>query len=191
MSRLPRAPILARQRPSSWEADLRLAMYVLLFAAVAAMLVTTGIALGVGSVPHQVAIHWQSAIWAVLFVLMAHTLVLFYFLATGKQLRTLMETSGREVDRHYLADLRRFKSKVFPWVMWALFSTIATFVIGGGVRVGMVPRPVHAALGALALFCNVVGAGVEIASIERNTRLIQAIEREYLGRTAGTGAPVA
>ena len=122
-------------------------------------------------------------------LLSAHTLVLFYFLATGKQLRTLMESSERGVYRHYLADLRRFKSRVFPWVMTALFGTIAAFVVGGGVLVGAVPRSVHAVLGVGALLGNVVGAVVEIAYIERNTRLIRAIEREYLGGNTDSGDP--
>ena len=164
-------------------------MYLMLVGAVVALLYTVGIGRGLLGPEHVVARHWQSAIWTVLLVLLSHTVVLFYFLATGKQLRTLMETSGRSVSRQYLADLRGFKSKVFPWVMAAQFSTIATFVVGGGVLVGMIPRAVHVALGILALVSNGVGAGIEIAYIQRNTRLILAIEREYLRGPAGSGAP--
>jgi hypothetical protein len=155
-------------------------MYVLLLAATAGMLFTAAVGRGLVGPEHLVARHWQSAIWSVLLVLLGHTVVLFYFLATGKQLRVLMQGSGRPVNHAWLAELRLFKARVFPWVMAAQFTTIATFVIGGGVLVGAVPRPVHAALGLLALTANLVGAAVEIAYIGRNSRLIHAIEREYL-----------
>src|SRR5438874_11640004 len=98
---------------------MRAAMYVLLFCGLAALLATAAIGAGWLPAEHRVARHWQVALWAVLLLLLAHTVVMFYFLATGKQLRTLMEGSGRQVNREYLADLRLFKNKVFPWVMAA------------------------------------------------------------------------
>ena len=158
---------------------MRAAMYALLLGSFAALLLTSGLGLRVAG-SEGVARHWQTAIWAVLLVLMAHTLVMFYFLATGKQLKTVMQSSGREVNRQYLADLRLFKNKVFPWTMTALFSTIAAFVVGGGVLVGAVPRLVHLGLALVAAASNLVGAIVEIRYIERNGRIIRAIERDYL-----------
>jgi hypothetical protein len=163
-------------------------MYILSIGAVAGMLYTAAVGRGLAGPEHLVARHWQSAIWTVLLVLFSHTLVLFYFLATGKQLRVLMQDSGRGVNRAYLSDLRLFKSRVFPWVLAAQFTTIATFVVGAGVLVGAVPRVVHAALGLAALASNLVGVAVEIACIERNSRLIQAIERDYLPVAPPAGA---
>lgn len=155
-------------------------MYILLGLALLALAITAAIGLDVVPVEHKVARHWQAALWAVLLVLMVHTLILFYFLATGKQLRVLMQTSGREVNRAYLAELLLYKKRVFPWVMWALFSTIAAFVVGGGVLVGAVPKPVHTGLGLLSLGSNFVGAVIEVRTIRRNSRLIHTIEREYI-----------
>jgi len=161
---------------------MRNSMYILLAAALAALLGTVGVAAGWIPSDHRVARHWQTALWAVLLVLSVHTLILFYFLATGKQLRVLMETSGRAVNRGYLAELRGFKSRVFPWVMAALGVTIVAFILGGGVLVGALPGWTHTILGFVTIGINFVAAGIEISCIRRNSRIIHAIEAEYLPR---------
>jgi hypothetical protein len=155
-------------------------MYALLVGSFVALLLTGWLGLRGPGVEHGVSRHWQVALWTVLLVLMAHTLVMFYFLATGKQLKVVMQSSGREVNRQHMADLRLIKNKVFPWIMAALFSTIATFVVGGGVLVGAVPRLVHLVLAIIAAISNLVGVVLEIQYIGRNSRIIQAIERDYL-----------
>ncbi|UCE02853.1 MAG: hypothetical protein JSW67_01210 [Candidatus Latescibacterota bacterium] len=159
---------------------MRFAMYALVIAGFAGLVVTMAIGLGWIPTEHKVAWHWQTAIWTVLLLLSAHTVVMFYFLATGKQLRVLMQESGRPVNREYLLALRAFKSKVFPPLMLAIGTTIATFVIGAGVLVGSVPRVVHFGLAIVALISNAVAAAREFSYIRRNTRLIAAIERDYL-----------
>ena len=159
---------------------MRPVMYALLLGSFVALLVTGWLGLPGAGGSHGVARHWQVALWTVLLVLMAHTLVMFYFLATGKQLKTVMQSSGREANRQHLSDLRLIKNKVFPWIMAALFSTIATFVVGGGVLVGAVPRLVHLVLAIIAAISNLVGVVLEIRYIQRNSRIIQATERDYL-----------
>ena len=159
---------------------MRPVMYALLLTSIPLLLFTGWLGLHSVSLEHGVARHWQVALWTVLVVLMAHTLVMFYFLATGKQLKTVMQSSGREVNRAHLAELRLIKNKVFPWIMAALFSTIATFVVGGGVLVGAVPKLVHGLLASAALVSSLVGVVLEIRFVERNRRIIQAIERDYL-----------
>lgn len=159
---------------------MRNAMYFMIVAALAALLGTIAVAAGWIPSDHRVARHWQTALWAVLLVLSVHTLIMFYFLATGKQLRVLMETSGRAVNRGYLIELRGFKSRVFPWIMGALGVTIAAFILGGGVLVGALPGWIHTFLGLATVAINLVTAGIEIACIRRNSQIIHAIEAEYL-----------
>jgi len=159
---------------------MRNAMYVMLAASLAALLGTVAVAAGWIHSDHRVARHWQTALWAVLLVLSVHTLILFYFLATGKQLRVLMETSGRAINRGHLAELRGFKTRVFPWVMASLGVTILAFILGGGVLVGALPRWIHTFLGISTVAINLVTAVFEIACIHRNSRIIHAIEAEYL-----------
>ena len=159
---------------------MRNAMYLMIVAALVALFGTVAVATGWIPSDHRVARHWQTALWAVLLVLSVHTLILFYFLATGKQLRVLMETSGRGVNKGYLVELRGFKSRVFPWVMGALGVTIAAFILGGGVLVGALPGWIHSFLGLATVVINLVTAGIEITCIHRNSQIIHAIEAEYL-----------
>jgi hypothetical protein len=162
------------------EVPVRAAMWILFVTGYAGLVLTS--ALGLGWIPsaHRVADHWTAAIWSVLLLLGAHTTILFYFLATGKQLRVLMQESGRPVNHAYLADLRRYKARVFPVLMLATGLTIATFVIGAGVLVGTLPRQVHLALAIATLAANAVAGARELVSIRRNSLLINKIEREFL-----------
>ena len=98
----------------------------------------------------------------------------------GKQLRVLMQESGREVNRQHLADMTTFKTYVFPPLMMAVGATIATFVVGGGVLVGSVPIWVHSSFGFLSLAMNGVAGYREFRCIRRNARLIGQIEAEYI-----------
>jgi hypothetical protein len=159
---------------------MRYAMYGMLCAGFVGLLSTAAIGLGWVPTEHRVALHWQTAIWTVLLLLSAHTVVMFYFLATGKQLRVLMQESGREVNTQYLMEMRLFKARVFPPLMLAIGATIATFVVGGGALVGSVPIWVHSGLGFLALASNAVAGYREIRCIRRNSHLIRRIESEYL-----------
>ena len=56
----------------------------------------------------------------------------------------------------------------------------AGLMVGGGVLVGSVPSIVHLLLGVLAFVFNLYAAVREVSYIERNSRLISAIEQEYL-----------
>ena len=159
---------------------MRYAMYAILTAGFAGLAYTAGIGLGWVPTEHRVAVHWQAAIWTVLLLLSGHTVVMFYFLATGKQLRVLMQESGRDVNRQYLADMTTFKTYVFPPLMMAVGATIATFVVGGGVLVGSVPIWVHSSFGFLSLAMNGVAGYREFRCIRQNARLIGRIEAEYL-----------
>lgn len=162
---------------------MRYAMYTMLWGGFAGLAYTMTLGLGWLPSEHKVAVHWQAAIWTVLLLLSAHTVVMFYFLATGKQLRVLMQESGRTVNTQYLLDLRLFKARVFPPLMMAVGATIATFVVGGGVLVGSVPMWVHSSFGFLTLATNAVAGFREMQCIRQNSLLIRRIEAEYLDAT--------
>ena len=155
-------------------------MYAMLSGGFAGLVYTSALGLGWVQTEHLVALHWQAAIWTVLLLLSGHTVVMFYFLATGKQLRVLMQESGREVNTQHLMDMRLFKMRVFPPLMMAVGATIATFVVGAGVYVGSVPSWVHSGFGFLALATNAVAGFREFRCIRQNNRIIRQIEAEYL-----------
>ncbi len=155
-------------------------MYAMLAGGFAGLAFTSVVGLGWVPTEHLIALHWTAAIWTVLLLLSAHTVVMFYFLATGKQLRVLMQESGREVNTAYLLDMRAFKASVFPPLMMAVGATIATFVVGAGVLTQWIPVWVHSAFAFLTVVTNAVAGVREIRCIRRNSRLIRQIEAEYL-----------
>jgi hypothetical protein len=97
--------------------------------------------------------HVGFAIPTVLFSLFSQSMVIFYFIGTGKLVKE--ETASyREAERRtILAALRRFKAKTSPPATFALLSAIAVFVLGGAVHTSALPSWTHltAALTAVAI----------------------------------------
>ena len=93
--------------------------------------------------------HVGYAIPTVLFSLFSQSMVIFFFIGTGKMIKE--QTAGLpEAERGpILAALRRFKMQTSPPATFALTAAIAVFVLGGAAHTRALPPWVHLA-GALA-----------------------------------------
>src|ERR1700682_6402329 len=78
--------------------------------------------------------HDGYAIPTVLFSLFSQSMVIFYFIGTGRLVKD--ETAGLpERERRAVhAALRRFKARTSPPATFALLSAIGVFVLGGAVH---------------------------------------------------------
>src|SRR6185503_7255817 len=85
-------------------------------------------------------------------VTLAQSMTMFYFIGTGKQVKDLV--ISHSITEGFVQRTKVFKAKFFPPALWAMLFTMATFIIGGGVHVKLIPSQVHLALAAAALFFN-------------------------------------
>ena len=76
---------------------------------------------------------------------------------------------------------RRFKNATFGWAMLAMGLAMATFILGGGVYTGAVPRWVHHALFYLALAAQAAALWRESRVLAANDRLMAGINRRLGG----------
>jgi hypothetical protein len=97
--------------------------------------------------------HVALAIPAVLLSLFSQSMVLFYFIGTGRLVKDEIAGYSESERRAILATLSRFKRQTSPPATFALLSAITVFVLGGAVHTRFLPAWSHltAAIAAVLL----------------------------------------
>ena len=116
--------------------------------------------------------HVGYAIPTVLFSLFSQSMVIFYFIGTGKTVKE--ETAGLpESERAaILAALRRFKMQTSPAATFALLAAITVFVLGGAVHTRALPPFVHLAAALAAVATHLWAFAAEWRAFAENNRLM-------------------
>ena len=97
--------------------------------------------------------HVGFAIPTVFFSLFSQSMVIFYFIGTGKLVKEEVASYPEPERRAVLGALRRFKAKTSPPATFALLSAIAVFVLGGAAHTSALPAWTHltASISAVAI----------------------------------------
>ena len=103
-------------------------------------------------------------------VLLSHTITIFYFVGTGSAIER--ETEERGLDSVYTNEARRFRKRLFPWALLAIFLTMCAAMLGGGVHVRVIPPIVHHALALLTLLANGIALARVPGALTLNNRLL-------------------
>ncbi|HEV8253932.1 MAG TPA: hypothetical protein VGQ78_04205 [Vicinamibacteria bacterium] len=129
--------------------------------------------------------HFLLALLATLLLVMGHSFVMFFMIATGVELKDLEREAGwgDSFRRRTIA----LKARMFPAVTLALALVIANFILGGGAHTRALPRWVHEVLAWATLVSALVALRREHRALGENNRLIAeaASRREDTGRTSG------
>ena len=88
--------------------------------------------------------HFLLALVATLLLVMAHSFIMFFLIATGVEMKE-MEKDGGWGDSFRRRTVA-MKGQVFPAMTFALMLVIANFILGGAAHTRAVPRYVHAGL---------------------------------------------
>lgn len=109
-----------------------------------------------GAAPAVKALVTRHITWAmptVILSLFSQSMVIFFFIGTGKLVKEEVAALPEEERRKVLAALSRFKRQTSPPATFALLSAIAVFVLGGAVHTKALPAWTHlgSALAAVAL----------------------------------------
>ena len=116
--------------------------------------------------------HVAFAIPTILISLFSQSMVIFYFIGTGKLVKE--ETASfPEVERGViLRALRRFKAKTSPPATFSLLAAIAVFVLGGGVHTSALPGWTHLSAAILAALTHAWAFAAEWKIFVENHRLM-------------------
>jgi len=99
--------------------------------------------------------HVGLAIPAVIFSLFSQSMVIFYFIGTGRLVKDDTAAWPEEERRRILQALSDLKRRTSPAATFALLSSITVFVLGGAVHTRALPSWTHlaASVGAVAIHC--------------------------------------
>ena len=127
----------------------------------------------------RLSTHILLGLVSALLLLFSHSWILFYFIGTGRAVKETVAEHGLEAA--LIEETRRFKRATSPWLMLAILLAIATFVVGGGVVSGSVPRRLHGALFLVTLVVQGWALWVEARALAANDRLMAGLNRRLAG----------
>jgi hypothetical protein len=127
--------------------------------------------------------HVLWAIPTVLLSLFSQSMVIFYFIGTGKLLKEEVASYPEKEKARVLAALRRFKARTSPAATFSLLSAIAVFVLGGAVHTRALPSWTHLFASVAAVLLHGWAFVAEWRAFAENNRLMDD-PRAYASRQA-------
>ena len=116
--------------------------------------------------------HVAVAIPTILISLFSQSMVIFYFIGTGKLVKEETASFPEKERGVILRALRRFKAKTSPPATFSLLAAIAVFVIGGGVHTSALPGWTHLSAAILAVLTHAWAFAAEWRTFIENHRLM-------------------
>ena len=120
--------------------------------------------------PAHLRHHFLAALGSTFLLVMAHSFVMFFLIATGVELKDLERAKGwgDSFRRRTIA----LKSRVFPLMTFALLLVIANFMLGAAAHTRALPAWVHEGLAWATLVTCLVTLHREYRVLGENNRLI-------------------
>jgi hypothetical protein len=129
--------------------------------------------------------HFLMALASTFLLVMAHSFIMFFLIATGVELKDLEKRNawGDSFRRRTVA----LKSRVFPLMTGALLLVIVNFIVGAAAHTRALPAWAHGFVAWVTLAACLVALHREYVSLSENNRLIvEAASR----REDTAGAPL-
>jgi hypothetical protein len=115
--------------------------------------------------------HFLAALGSTFLLVMGHSFIMFFLIATGVAIKEIEKGHGWGQD--FRRRLVQMKSRVFPIMTGTLLLVIANFVVGAGAHTRKLPAWLHAALSWVTLVTCVWALHREYRVLGENNRLIE------------------
>ena len=134
--------------------------------------------------------HFMAALLSTMFLVMAHSFIMFFLIATGVEMKEMEKAAGRgdSFRRRTIA----LKSRIFPLLTGALLVVIVNFILGAAAHTRAVPAWVHEATAWATVATSLLAFARAWRVLGDNNRLIAeaATLREDTARSGnGRGVP--
>jgi hypothetical protein len=125
--------------------------------------------------PPAVRVHFLAALGATTILVMAHSFIMFFLIATGVELKDMEKAQGwgESFRRRTVA----MKARVFPSMTAALLLVMANFVLGAAAHTRALPAWIHQATAWVTLVSCVLTLHREYRVLGDNNRLIAEATR--------------
>jgi hypothetical protein len=107
--------------------------------------------------------------------LLAHSMMMFYFLGKGKAVKEAAAEGGlsKEFERR-IAVLRK---PVFSIGTYAMLLTIVAALLGASVDTGVLPAGIHGVIAYSCLALNVFALRVEIGALRESNKVVAEVNQ--------------
>lgn len=122
--------------------------------------------------------HIVTALASSLLLMLAHSWILIYLLATGKVIRDAVREGG--LDPSPLARSRRLRRICYPAILLAAALVMATFLVGGAVAARSVSPWVHQTLFWAAIVVQAAALWIERWGLAENESLLVEVDRRLI-----------
>jgi hypothetical protein len=123
----------------------------------------------------DVSRHIAFGIFSSLITLLAHSMMMFYFIGKGRAVKDAMTEGGLTGD--FYRRIAVLRKPVFSIGTLAMVVTMIAAILGGGVDTGVLPPMVHATLAYGAVACNLAALKIEIDALVSSSRIVDEVNR--------------
>ena len=119
--------------------------------------------------------HISIGIFSTMINLLAHSMMMFYFLGKGKAVREAAAEGG--LSGEYERRIAIARKPVFSIATLAMVLTIIAALAGASVDTGMLPSGVHGVLAYSCLALNLGALRVEMHALSESGRVVEEVNR--------------
>jgi hypothetical protein len=123
----------------------------------------------------DVSRHIAFGIFSSLITLLAHSMMMFYFIGKGRAVKDAMTEGGLTGD--FYRRIAAMRKPVFSIGTLAMVVTMVAAILGGGVDTGVLPPMVHATIAYGAIACNLAALKIEIDALGSSSRIVDEVNR--------------
>jgi hypothetical protein len=123
----------------------------------------------------DVSRHIALGIFSSLITLLAHSMMMFYFIGKGRAVKDAMTEGGLTGD--FYRRIAVLRKPVFSIGTLAMVVTMIAAILGGGVDTGVLPPMVHATIAYGAVACNLAALKIEIDALVGSSRIVDEVNR--------------
>lgn len=117
--------------------------------------------------------HVSIGIFSTIITLLAHSMMMFYFLGKAKAVREAAAEGGLSAE--YERRIAIARRPVFSIGMLAMAATMIAALAGASVDTGVLPSGVHAVLAYSCLALNLGALRVEIVALTESGRVVEEV----------------
>ncbi len=123
----------------------------------------------------DVSRHIAFGIFSSLITLLAHSMMMFYFIGKGRAVKDAMTEGGLSGD--FYRRIAALRKPVFSIGTLAMVVTMIAAILGGGVDTGVLPAMVHATIAYGAVACNLAALKIEVDALGSSSRIVDEVNR--------------
>lgn len=125
--------------------------------------------------------HISFGIFSTMITLLAHSMMMFYFIGKGRAVKDALTEAGHTPDsaqfRAFVGRISQARKPVFSIGPLAMVATIIAALLGASADTRVLPPIVHATIAYGAVACQLAAIKVELDAIGESSRVVDEVNR--------------